>query len=235
MTNHVVVQRGRQCPHCKVIAADPDDQFCVTEGCDYQFPPDAPVVGLDADGVVVEINGKPAWAAPLAPQPVLASVPALQETVASPAVVASPVVAPVATALEVRPAHTKVCTLEARVDLSPRDGRPEEGDPSFKPAPSWQPTTHSLTAPVVDCGRVTLGAEDILIQGDAAVSRSQARFRRRSDGGFDIENLSNNGTFIRTTGQLLEAVGARTKLNDGDEIEVGYWTTLVYRETEQTN
>jgi hypothetical protein len=148
--------------------------------------------------------------------------------------VASPAVAVVAPLAELPAAGTRVCFIEARVDHTERDGRPEVGDPRYKPAPTWAAETFPLSAAVVDCGRVKLGVEDILIREDTAVSRSQARFRRRHDGGFDIENLSGNGTFIRTTGQLLEAVGARTKLNDGDEIEIGYWVTLTYRENEQT-
>jgi hypothetical protein len=177
-------------------------------------------VGVDADGVVREIDGKPVSAVP----PV---APAPAPVVVAPAAAAPAAAAPAAAAAS----SSKICSITICVDESERDGRPDISDPNYDPPPVFQAKDYKLTGSIVGFGRMAVGSEDIVIEGDDAVSRMQGRFRLTADGGYEVENLSKSGTFIRRGEVLLEG-DDKARLQDGDVIEIGYWFTITYHETE---
>ena len=218
---NVVLTRGLQCPHCKLLG-EPGDAACVNG--DFDFPADHPVVGLNEEGEIIEVNGAPVSVTKGAAPPVVASV---SDPAAATANTAVATTAPAATTATTT--ATRTCWLELRVDTSPRDGRPPEGDADYDAPPTWAPFRYELTAAMVRFGRAPLIPGALTIEGDNVVGRVHGDLRRLSSGSYELENLSRNGTFVRSVSKLLKE-NERYILAPGDELELGDWVTATYHE-----
>ena len=231
ITDTVVVQRGLKCPHCGTIG-EVGDAACVNGN--FDFPDNHPVVGVNAAGEVVEVDGAP---------PLTMSTPAARPAAPTPVVVAPAPTAvnPELTSPVVASAPTsKTCWLEVRVDLSPRDGRPPEGDADFDPAPTWSPVRFDLTAAAVRFGRFPILAGALMIEGDRAVSKVQGDLVRLDSGSYKVvHNGGSNGIFFPAT---TDAAGKTTRpplyleegheyiLAPGDRFQMGDWIECEYHE-----
>ena len=234
----VVVQRGLKCPKCGTLG-EVGDAACISG--DFDFSDDHEVVGVNDEGEVIEVNGQPVSAAN--PRtPATAAIPTGSPTgIAVPAAAAdsslsavsgadsSAVTAGGAAASGSTQAPNKKCWLELRVDTSARDGRPPAGDADYDEPPTWAPFRFELSAPLVRFGRAPVIPSALTIDGDKVVSRVHGDLRRMPNGTYELENLSNNCTFVRGLAKLLKA-GDRHILAPGEELEVGDWVTITYCE-----
>ena len=97
------------------------------------------------------------------------------------------------------------------------------------------PTVIALEDDDVLVGRSSPACEDrpdVDLSGplaDPAVSHRHLRLRRCSDGGYEVVDLgSTNGTLLRGASGPLEP-GRPVRLEDGDRLQIGAWTTLAIR------
>jgi uncharacterized Zn finger protein (UPF0148 family) len=238
-TPGTVIQRGRKCPQCSdVTLADTGDEFCAV--CGTPIAADAPVVGIDADRKIVEVDGKPVSAAsPLPTKPAAAAVTA---TVA-PAPVSNATGSTATDTTAAVAAGSKKRRLVVEVDATtPRDGRPAPGDEGYAAPPTTGRREYdldelvavaSLSAanPVIMFGRMKVGNDYILLEGDRVVSKTHGWFfhPEGDETTFAVQNESGSGTFVRGQDILVEK-GQHYKLKSGDVLEVGDWFTITYVE-----
>jgi hypothetical protein len=111
------------------------------------------------------------------------------------------------------------------------------GDEGLDFPEAWTGLTVVLVAPTVRIGRVREQSDpdeqEIDLSGpfaDPGISRRHAMLKRMEDGSWEITDLgSTNGTWINAEEARL--VGTR-RLNDGDRIWIGAWTTIELRARE---
>lgn len=121
--------------------------------------------------------------------------------------------------------------LVVEVDTDDERPRPDVLDlPHDRP-----PTVIALQDGDVLVGRSNTAREDrpdVDLSGplaDPAVSHRHLRLHRRTDGGYEVIDLgSTNGTLLRGASRPMEP-GRPVKLEDGDRLQIGAWTTLTVR------
>ena len=131
----------------------------------------------------------------------------------------------------VAPGRGNEWVLVVEIDTDDERPRPDGLDP-----PSGRtPTVIALEDDDVLVGRSSPGREDrpdVDLSGplaDPAVSHRHLRLRRCSDGGYEVVDLgSTNGTLLRGASGPLEP-GRPVRLEDGDRVQIGAWTTLAIR------
>lgn len=213
-----VARRGLLCPKCGELA-EPSDKFC--QSGDYTFQPGEPVVGLDRDNFIVEVDGSP-----ISPTRTL---PTASNSIAIPPVAE---VTPPAVNTPGPSAAPRSCSIEIMIDLSPRDGRPSVGEADYTEPPNFPTLEMPLNDPLVAFGRSPVMEPAIVLSGDQAVARLHGYLRHTTDGGYEVDNQSSHcGTFVRTIGVLLAEQGKAYRLKDGDQLEIGDWYTFTYHET----
>jgi FHA domain len=129
------------------------------------------------------------------------------------------------------PERGKKWVLVVEVDTDDERARPHALDrPTGRP-----PAVIALEADNVLVGRSSPEREDrpdVDLSGplvDPAVSHRHLRLRRCSDGGYEVVDLgSTNGTLLRGASGPLEP-GRPVRLEDGDRLQIGAWTTLAVR------
>jgi hypothetical protein len=254
MINNEVVSKGRKCRHCGDVAADLTLTMCMN--CSHDYDHNDPVCGFDADGLIVEIDGKavsptkelpPLASAPVVPAapvvppppPTVAPAPATDDktvTAGDTTVVAPVTTEPAPAAEPATPATTVTATkkayIEVVVDESPRETRPDVTDKTYAAAPKSIPAAYDLTEKLYPFGRENQlnAANFLLIEGDNAVSRMQGYLRRLPDGSYELQNVSENFLPWVRVKNIEIGKGQSYKLSDGDEIEMGDWFTITYHE-----
>jgi len=222
---------GRQCSACGKwqINPEPDDLYC---DCTHLFAEGTPLVAVPEEALKVDEDQLVPGVAPVAvPAP---PAPAARPVAPPAPVVVAPIAAPVAAAPAAGKRHS---WLDIKIDHGQRPDKDmtstpadlEEGTFKFPAGMDKFEFGREKGMGVVNCVRFAF-------KGDEVVSRFHGTFHRRADGGFDIENVSQNGSFIKNAanpnGGDITGKG-RIQLHDGDVIEVGDWYTLVYHEASQ--